>query len=100
MASHTKFLTVPALPSPDFYVEIWHNLQLEAQIEQCAAECVEHMRIIGHVQERDLDDAINSRDFAQLSASFQHPLLDRAGQRPFLLVPVRHQRLGSMPAVH
>jgi hypothetical protein len=100
MASHTKFLTVPALPSPDFYVEIWHNLQLEAQIEQCATECVEYMRIIGHVQERDLDDAINSRDFAQLSASFQHPLLDRAGKSTFNLVHVHHKRLLSKPTVY
>jgi hypothetical protein len=88
-----------ALPSPDFYVEVWHNVQLDAQIEQRATERVEHMRIIGHFQECDLDDAINGRDHAQLSAPLQHPLLDRAGKSTFNLVYVRHKRLLSKPTV-
>src|ERR1700730_719522 len=58
------------------------------------------MRIIGHFQERDLDDAINGRDFAQLSASLQHPLLDRAGKSTFNLVHARHKRLLSKPTLY
>jgi NADP-dependent 3-hydroxy acid dehydrogenase YdfG len=58
------------------------------------------MRTIGHFQERDLDDATNGRDFAQLSASLQHPLLDRAGKSTFNLVHVRHKRLLSKPTVY
>jgi hypothetical protein len=53
-----------ALLSPNFHIEVRHNPQLEAQIEQRAAQSVEHMLIVGHTQEGNLHDAIDGRDFA------------------------------------
>jgi hypothetical protein len=82
-----------ALLSPDFHIEIGLGFQLDADIEQGAAKRVEHMRIVGHAQEGDMNDAIDGLDLAHLSGPLQYPFLDCAGKSAFNLIHIRHEHL-------
>src|SRR5208283_5328222 len=88
------------LLSPDFHIEVRLDLQLNAHIEQCAAQSVEHMRIVGHAQESHMHDTIDGRYLAQLSAPLQNPLLDCIGKSAFNFDSIRHKRLLFKPKVY
>jgi len=78
------------LTPPDLDIEVGHDLELDAQIEQRAAQRIEDMRIIRYTREGDLHDATRGCDTAQFARALQHPFFDGASKRALNFLRVHH----------